>query len=128
MLNMGRILIANNDDETLLLPIIDLLRLEGYECNYVPDTKTVIEILKCIKFDLLIADIDSVGSNAMGIIKELPDNAKEMSIILVADVPLSETQIQSLRTPVTACLSKPLCFEELLKPVKCSIKGKLIRT
>ncbi len=125
MTDTGQILIADSA-ESLLLPITDLLRLEGYECNYVPDTKTVIEILKCIKFDLLIADINSVGSNAIDVIKELPDNAKEMSIILVADVPLSEAQIQSLRTPVTACLSKPLSFEELLKHVNCSMKGKII--
>ncbi|MBC8548619.1 MAG: response regulator [Candidatus Brocadiales bacterium] len=127
MPNTGHILIAD-DAESLLLPITDLLRLKGYECNYVPDAKTAIEILKCIKFDLLIADINTVGSSALEIIKELPDNAKEISIILVADVPLSEAQIQSMKPLVTACLNKPLSFEELLKHVKCSIKDKLIRT
>ncbi len=120
MSNSGRILIAD-DAETLLLPITDLLRMEGYECNYVPDATTVIEILECIKFDLLIAHIKVIGSNALEIIKKLPDNAKELSIILVTDVPLSDAQIQSMKPPVTACLNKPLCFEELLKHVKCSI-------
>jgi len=110
------------------LPITDMLRLEGYECNYVPDIKTVIEILECIKFDLLIADIITVGSSASAIIKKLPDNAKELSIILVADIPPSDAQIQSMKPLVTACLGKPLSFEELLKHVRCSINGKLIGT
>jgi len=122
MSNTGRILIAD-DAGALLLPITDLLRIEGYECNYVPDATTVIEILKCVQFDLLIADLNMItGSSALGIIKELPDNAKELPIILVTDVPFFDAQIQSMQPPVTACLSKPLCFDELLKYIKCSIK------
>ena len=127
MPNTGQILIAD-DADSLLLPITDMLRLEGYECNYVPDTNTVIEILKCIKFNLLIADINTVGSRELETIKELSDYTKELSIILIADVPLSEAQIQSMKPLVTACLRKPLSFEELLKYVRCSIKGKLIGT
>ena len=127
MPNTGQILIAD-DADSLLLPITDMLRLEGYECNYVPDTNTVIEILRCIKFNLLIADINTVGSRELEAIKELSDYTNELSIILVADIPLSEAQIQSMKPLVTACLRKPLSFEELLKYVRCSIKGKLIGT
>ena len=127
MPNTGQILIAD-DADSLLLPITDMLRLEGYECNYVPDTNTVIEILRCIKFYLLIADINTVGSRELETIKELSDYTNELSIILVADIPLSEAQIQSMKPLVTACLRKPLSFEELLKYVRCSIKGKLIGT
>ena len=127
MPNTGQILIAD-DADSLLLPVTDMLRLEGYECNYVPDTNTVIEILKCIKFNLLIADINTVGSRELETIKELSDYTNELSIILIADVPLSEAQIQSMKPLVTACLRKPLSFEELLKYVRCSIKGKLIGT
>ena len=124
MPNTGQILIAD-DADSLLLPITDMLRLEGYECNYVPDTNTVIEILKCIKFNLLIADINTVGSRELETIKELSDYTKELSIILIADVPLSEAQIQSMKPLVTACLRKPLSFEELLKYVRCSIKNNV---
>ncbi len=127
MSNTGQILIAD-DAGSQLLPITDMLRLEGYECNYVPDIKTVIEILECIKFDLLIADINTVGSSASEIINKLPDNAKELSIILVTDVSLSDAQIQSMKPLVTACLRKPLSSEELLNHVRCSLNGKLIGT
>jgi DNA-binding NtrC family response regulator len=127
MPNTGQILIAD-DADSLLLPISDMLRLEGYECNYVPDTKTVIEMLRCIKFNLLIADINTVGSRELETIKELLDYTNELSIILIADVPLSDAQIQPMKPLVTACLRKPLSFEELLKYVRCSIKGKLIGT
>ena len=124
MPNTGQILIAD-DADSLLLPVTDMLRLEGYECNYVPDTNTVIEILKCIKFNLLIADINTVGSRELEAIKELSDYTNELSIILVTDVLLSEAQIQSMKPLVTACLRKPLSFEELLKYVRCSIKNNV---
>ena len=124
MPNTGQILIAD-DADSLLLPITDMLHLEGYECNYVPHTNTVIDILKCIKFNLLIADINTVGSRELETIKELSDYTKELSIILIADVPLSEAQIQSMKPLVTACLRKPLSFEELLKYVRCSIKNNV---
>jgi DNA-binding response OmpR family regulator len=123
MSNTGRILIA--DSSGALLLTTDLLRIEGYECNYVPDAGTVIEILKCIKFDILITNINTLGSSELGIIKNLLDNTKEISIILVSDVPLSGAQIQSLKPLVTTCLIKPLSFEELLMHVKCSIKDKV---
>ena len=124
MPNTGQILIAD-DADSLLLPVTDMLRLEGYECNYVPDTNTVIEILKCIKFNLLIADINTVGSRELEAIKELSDYTNELSIILVTDVLLSDEQIQSMKPAVAACLSKPFCSEELLKYVKCSIKNNV---
>ena len=126
MSNTGQIMVVD-DAESLLLPIADLLRFEGYECNYVPDINTVIEILKCIKFDLLIADINTVGIIALEIMRELHDNTKEMPIILVADFPLSEEQIQSMKPLVTACLNKPPNIEELLKHVKCSIEDNVYR-
>ncbi len=126
MSNNGLILIADGDDASLL-PITDLLRNEGFECNYVPDVTTVIKILKCIKFDLLVVDSGVFGSSTLEIIRELPGDAEELPIILVSDIPLSDSQIQFLKLPVTSCLTKPFCFEELLRCVKCSISGNVNR-
>ncbi len=64
----SKILIAD-DDNTVLLVTTDLLRREGYECYYAPDTKTAIETLKSVKFDLLISDINMPGNNELDLIK-----------------------------------------------------------
>ncbi len=115
-----KILIAD-DDETFLLATTDLLRREGYECYYAPDAKTVIETLKSVKFDLLISDINMPGNNELELIKELPEIAEGLPVILITGSLYSDAQIQSLKPPVTACLSKPLDFEELLMHVRSSI-------
>ncbi len=112
-----------DDDETFLLATTDLLRREGYECYYAPDAKTVIETLKAVKFDLLISDINMPGNDGLELIKKLPEIAEGLPVILVSGGEYSDTQIiQSLKPPVTACLNKPLDFEELLMHVRSSIK------
>ena len=117
----SKILIAD-DDETFLLATTDLLRREGYECYYSHDAVTVIEALKSVKFDLLISDIVMPGNNELELIKKLPKIAEGLPVILITGGKFSDTQIQSLKPPVTVCLNKPLDFEELLMHVRNSIK------
>jgi two-component system, NtrC family, response regulator AtoC len=117
----SKILIAD-DDETFLLATTDLLRREGYECYYAPDAMTVIETLKSVKFDLLISDVNMPGNNKLELIIKLKEIAEGLPVILVTGSPLPDTQIQSLKPPVIACLNKPLDFEELLTHVRSSLK------
>ncbi len=119
---IGKILIAD-DDNTLLLSTIDLLRKEGYKCYYAPDAMTVIAALKSVEFDLLISDINMPGNNELELITKLPEIAEGLPVILITGGQFSDTQIQSLKPPVTACLNKPLDFEELLMHVRRSVKG-----
>ena len=117
-----KILIAD-DNKTFLLTTADLLRQEGYECYYAPDAMTVIETLKSVKFDLLISDINMPGNNELELIKKLPEIAEGLPVILITGGQFSDTQIQSLKPPVTACLNKPLDLEELLMHIRSSVKG-----
>ena len=119
--NGSKILIAD-DDETFLLATTDLLRREGYECYYAPDAKTVIQTLEAAKFDLLISDINMPGNTNLELIIKLKEIAKELPILLITGYPHSNTLIQSLTPPVTACLNKPLDFEELLTHIRSSLK------
>ena len=117
----NRILIAD-DNETFLLATADLLRREGYECYYAPDATTVIDTLKSVKFDLLISDINMPGNTGLELIKKLREVAAGLPVILITGSPFPDTQIQSLKPPVTACLNKPLDLEALLMHVRSSIK------
>ncbi len=116
----SKILIAD-DDEPFLLVTTDLLRREGYECYYAPDAMAVIGALKSVKFDLLISGINMPVNTGLGLIKILRKIAAGMPVILITDSPYSDTQIESLKPPVTACLVKPLDFKVLLMQVRSSI-------
>ena len=89
---------------------------------YAPDAKTVLDTLKAVKFDLLISDINMPGNTDLELIIKLKEIAEGLPIILITGSPHSDTQIQSLKPPVTACLNKPLDFEELLIHIRSSLK------
>ncbi len=120
----GKILIAD-DDETFALATTDLLRREGYECYYAPDVMTVIQTLESVNFGLLILDIDMPGNSELELIRKLSKIAEGLPVILMTGGQHYDTQIiQSLKPPVTACLSKPLDLEELMMHVRNSgIRG-----
>ncbi len=121
MADSGNILIAD-DDETFLQSTADLLRREEYVCDCASDARAVIEILKLARYDLLITDINMPGNTGLELIKNLPKNAEGMPVILVTGNPLIDTEIQSLKPPVVACMRKPLDFDKLLAQVSISIE------
>lgn len=121
MSDIGRILIAD-DEDTFLRATADLLRREGYECNCAKDAKTVTEMLRSTRYNLLITDINMPGNRDLALIKYLQYSANEISVILMTGEPSLMPTIQSVQPPVTTCLIKPFDFDELLEHVKISIE------
>ncbi len=123
MANSGHILIAD-DDETFLQSTADWLRREEYVCDCASDARSVIEVLRLARYDLLITDIKMPGNTGLELIKNLPKNAEGMPVILVTGNHLINTEIQSLQPPVVACMHKPLDFDKLLAQVRISMERK----
>ena len=120
MSDIGRILVAA-DEDTFLQATADLLRKKGYECNCASDAKTVTEMLRSTKYDLLITDINIPGNKDLELIKDLQNSPKVIPVILMTSEPFLLPAIQSVKPPVVACLIKPFDFNELLEHVKISI-------
>ena len=87
MSDQGRILIAD-DEKVFLESTADLLRRAGYECSCVPDAPSAIEELRKEEYDLLIADIKMPGNPDLELVRELPNIAEGMPVILVVPSPL----------------------------------------
>jgi CheY-like chemotaxis protein len=122
MADLGRILIAD-DEETFLNSMADLLRQAGYQCDCAPDAIVAAELLRSAEYDLLIADIKMQGNFELEFIRDLPQIAEGMPVILVTGYPSLRSAIQSLQLPVAAYLVKPFEFEELLVQVQISVKN-----
>jgi DNA-binding response OmpR family regulator len=119
--NVGRILLA--DDETSFLKSTTaLLRREGYECDGVDDTPGAVEKLRAAHYDLLIADIKIPGNADLDLIKQVPQLAPGMPVIMVTGYPSLETATQSIELPVVAYLVKPVASEELLRQARLAIE------
>ena len=123
MAKLGRILIVDVE-ETFLHSTADLLRKEGYECDCVLDAKTAVEILRKTRYDLLIAVIKIPGNSDLEVIKELPQIAAGLPVILVTDNPPLNSAIQSIQPLVVAYLLKPFELNDLLVQVKDAMRIK----
>jgi ActR/RegA family two-component response regulator len=122
MTDLGRILIAD-DEETFLNSTADLLRREGYQCDCAPDAIVAAEILRSADYDLLIADIKMKGNSELELIRNIPQLAEGMPVILVTGYPSVKSAVQSIHLPVAAYLVKPLEFDKLLAQVQDAIKN-----
>jgi len=120
--DLGRILIAD-DEETFRNSIADLLRRRGYQCDCALDAIVAAELLRSAGYDLLVADIKMQGNFELEFIRELPQIAAGMPVILVTGYPSLRSAIESIQLPVAAYLIKPFEFEELLVQVQISVKN-----
>jgi len=99
-----------------------LLEREGFECHHAEDAGEAIERLRDRQFDLLIADIRMPHNENLRLVREAQELNRDMAIIVVTGYPSTETAIQSVELPVTAYMTKPLDFDELLGHVDTAVK------
>ncbi len=121
IVELGRILLAD-DEDTFLQSTADLLRREGYKCDCVPDADRATEMLSDNEYDLLIADIKMPGNSELEFIRDLPNIAENVPVILVTGYPLVNSAIESVKLRVEAYLVKPLDFQELLGYVHIAVE------
>lgn len=121
MPHCGRILLAD-DEETFAHSTADLLRREGFECVVVPDAPAAAAQLREAPFDLLIADMRMPGNDRLELIREAPQIAEGLPIILVTGYPSLGSAVQSIRLRVAAYLVKPVDFKELLETVRGAVQ------
>jgi DNA-binding NarL/FixJ family response regulator len=113
------------DDDVFLESTVDLLRREGYDCDCVGDIGDITGAMRLLgenRYDLLIADIKMPGDSELGLIRNMPDLAQRMPVILVTGHPWLGSAIESVRLGVKAYLVKPLDFGELLQEVRAAIE------
>jgi len=120
MVEPRRILIAD-DEESFLYSTADILRREGYECSCASDARAAMEMLKEESYDLLIADIKMQGNSDLEFIKNLPQIAEGLPVILVTGYPSLNSAIESIQLPVVAYLVKPFELNDLLVRVKDAV-------
>ncbi len=121
MSNLGKILIVD-DEETFLLATSDLLRREGFEVDCAHDAPSAREKLLAQQYDLLISDVKMPGNADLELIRDIPQLAQGLPVILVTGYPSLHSAMQSFHLPVITYLAKPVDFEELLEHARGAIE------
>lgn len=112
----ARILVAD-DDAVFRATLCRFLQSEGYECLAVGDAREAEAQLRQSAFDLFISDIDMPGNERLEFIRQLPQVAMGLPVILLTGCPTVETAAASVRLPVVAYLTKPPPLEEMKRVV-----------
>jgi DNA-binding response OmpR family regulator len=116
----GSILLVD-DDETFRESTCRLLRREGFDCQSAGYGDEGVKVLQGNRFDLLVADIRMPANSDLQMVQAARELDREMPIILVTGYPSMDTAIRSVELSVTAYLTKPLKWEELLRHVKSAM-------
>jgi DNA-binding NtrC family response regulator len=122
----GSILIAD-DEETFREAIGQLLRNAGYDCVIVASGPAAHAELARRSFDVLIADIRMPGNGQLELVRELPQVAPDLPVILVTGYPTAATAIESIELPVVAYMVKPLDLAALLDHVAAGVSSARTR-
>ncbi|MEN6624712.1 MAG: response regulator [Candidatus Sumerlaeia bacterium] len=116
MSNKGQILIAD-DDASCRKVLAEMLGYEDYACTCVGDGAEAAELLGKEHFDVFICDINMPGNRNLELIRNLPESAAGLPVILMTGYPSLETAISSVHLSVMAYLVKPVKRQDLLDHV-----------
>jgi len=118
-----------DDEEAFLRLSSAMLRQAGYQSTCVRESAQAKELLRSGNYDLLVADIRMPGNTELELVRELPQLAEGLPVILVTGYPSIETAMASVQLPVISYLPKPFTYEEFITQVRLALeRGRLRRT
>jgi DNA-binding response OmpR family regulator len=118
--NRGTVLVAD-DEEIIRNGLAELLTRDGFTCVAVSSGREALEHLRDQSVDALVSDIHMEGNSRLEMIGEARVLRPALPVVLLTGKPTVETAARSVRIPVTAYLTKPLNFEELVAILDAAI-------
>lgn len=110
---MESILIIDDDDAVRNL-VRTILQREGYDCTEASGAKEARELLKNIKFDLIICDIKMPGESGIEFSRFSSTEYPDIAIILMTGFDSSQTAEQAMAIGIYGYLIKPFKRNQIL--------------
>ncbi len=118
---MGRILIVE-DEDAILIPLADNLRLEGYEVTTAKDGSQGLALALEKQHDLVILDIMLPGIDGFEICKRLRRDAVTTPILILTAKSQEIDKVLGLELGADDYVTKPFSSRELLARVKVLLR------
>jgi DNA-binding response OmpR family regulator len=110
-------LLVVDDEPITRQSLTDILRLEGYTVNYVPNGEAAIEFVRMYPVDLIVLDLRMPGMGGMEVMRALSQLSRDTEIILLTAHGSMETAMDALRYRVHDYLLKPASPKQILESV-----------
>lgn len=107
-----------DDEPVARQSLTDILRLEGYTVNSVPNGQAAVEYIRTHPVELMIVDLRMPGMDGLEVVQVVNQIAPETEIVLLTAFGTTESAIQALRLRIHDYLLKPAPPAQVINSVK----------
>jgi DNA-binding NtrC family response regulator len=115
-------LLIVDDDEAVLKPISEILRLEGYSVDIAKTGREAIEKSKFRSYSLVLIDIRLPDMEGTKLLTALRDTTPRIVKIIITGYPSLENAAEAVNKDADGYLVKPAKIDDLLNMVKDRLK------
>jgi DNA-binding response OmpR family regulator len=107
-----------DDEPVARQSLSEILRLEGYAVNSVPNGQAAVEYVRTHPIEIIIVDLRMPGMDGLEVIQVVNQISPETEVILLTAFGTTESAIQALRLRVHDYLLKPAPPSQVVNSVK----------
>jgi DNA-binding response OmpR family regulator len=107
-----------DDEPVARQSMTDILRLEGFSVNAVPNGQAAIEFVRTHPVELMIVDLRMPGMDGLEVVQVVNQISPETEIVLLTAFGTTESAIQALRLRIHDYLLKPASPTQVIASVK----------
>ncbi len=107
-----------DDEPVARQSLSEILRLEGYAVNSVPNGQAAVEFVRTHPVELMIVDLRMPGMDGLEVVQVVNQISPETEIVLLTAFGSTESAIQALRLRIHDYLLKPAAPTQVLASVK----------
>ena len=116
-----------DDEPVARQSLSEILRLEGYAVNSVPNGQAAVEYVRTHPVDLMIVDLRMPGMDGLEVVQVVNQVSPETEVVLLTAFGTTESAIQALRLRVHDYLLKPAPPSQVIASVKKGLARKEAR-
>jgi DNA-binding response OmpR family regulator len=107
-----------DDEPVARQSLSEILRLEGYAVNAVPNGQAAVEYVRTHPVELVVVDLRMPGMDGLEVVQVVNQISPETEVILLTAFGTTETAIQALRLRVHDYLLKPAPPSQVVNSIK----------
>src|SRR5512134_3869675 len=107
-----------DDEPVARQSLTDILRLEGYSVNSVPNGQAAVEYVRTHPVELMIVDLRMPGMDGLEVVQVINQISPETEVILLTAFGTTESAIQALRLRIHDYLLKPASPAQVINSIK----------
>ena len=106
-----------DDEPVTRQSLTEILRLEGYSVNSVPNGEAAVDFVRMHSVDLILLDLRMPGMSGLEVIKVMSQMSPDTEIIMLTAHGSMETAVEALRHRIHDYLLKPASPTQVLESV-----------